>query len=342
VPAFHSVYGLRLRSNRPVPGLKPLPPSEPIDGQVWLGEETPDLAEALGSPRQILYVSPYYGDLGKPLLTVSAIARGDYFEFQYDDDTQFIVDQGGTRIWATWADNSTIEDTATYLLGPVLGFVLRRRGVVCLHASAVVIDGQAVALVGPPGAGKSTTAAAFAKLGYPVLADDVAALDERGDRFFVQPGYPRLCLRSDAVASLYGSANALPRITPNWDKRRLDLNENGLRFQPSPCPLAAIYLLGGGRAKASGSIERVPPGNAVIELVANTHVNYLLDPRQRAVEFELLGRLLIGVPAHLVAPDKESLAVVRLCGRLVEHFQSTALHTTMAANAGPRGAHGWT
>lgn len=329
MPAFHSVYGLHLHCNRPVPGLKPLPPSEPVDAQIWLGDEPPNLAESLGSPRQVLYISPYYGDLGKPLLTVSTLAGGSYFEFQYDDDTQFVVDQGGTRIWATWANNSTVEDTATYLLGPVLGFVLRRRGIVCLHASAVVIGDQAVALAGPPGAGKSTMAAAFAKLGYPVLSDDVAALHEQDDCFFVQPGYPRLCLRPDATRSLYGSANALPRITPNWEKRRLDLNGNGLRFQPSPCPLAAIYLLGERRAEASSRFEAVSSGNAVIDLVANTHVNYLLDPRQRASEFKLLGRLLLRVPVRQLTSDAEPSQLNRLCDALLQDFRSTMLRAAM-------------
>ena len=339
MPSFHSVYGLRLRSNRRVPGLEPLPPSEPIDAQIWLGDEPPDLVEALERPRQVLYVSPYHGDLGKPILTVSTLAGGDYFEFQYDDDTRFIVDKGGTRVWATWAEHSTVEDTATYLLGPVLGFVLRRRGIVCLHASAVVIGDQAVALLGPPGAGKSTTAAVFARQGYAVLSDDVVALDERDDVFLVQPGYPRLCLRPDATSSLYGSANALPRITPNWDKCRLDLNGNGHRFHSGPCPLAAIYLLGKRREEASGGIEAIPRGNAVIDLVANTHVNYLLDPAQRAAEFGLLGRLLKRVPMHVLTLDKEPLHVGRVCDVLLEHFQATTLRTATETSAGSRGAH---
>ena len=322
MPAFHSVYGLRLYSNRPIPGLKLLPPSELIDAHVWLGEETPRLAEA----RQSLYVSPYYGEAGKPILTVSARAGGDYFEFQYDDDTHFMVDQGGTRIWATWGDRSTLEDTATYLLGPVLGFVLRRRNVVCLHASAVVIDGQAVALVGPPGAGKSTTAAAFAKQGYAVLSDDVVALEERGDAFFVRPGYPRLCLCPDVARSLCGSTDALPAITPNWDKRCLDLNNNGYHFQQSPCRLAVIYLLCGCRAEASANqTEAAPPTEALIDLVANTYVNYLLDSKQRAQEFGLLGRLVSGVPVHRLTPDGEPLELGGLCDTLVQDFHATML-----------------
>ena len=51
-------------------------------------------------------------------------------------------------------------------LGPVFAFVLRLRGAVTFHASAVRI-GDAVAFLGPQGAGKSTTAAALALRGCP-------------------------------------------------------------------------------------------------------------------------------------------------------------------------------
>src|SRR5262249_22183040 len=137
----------------------------------------------------------------------------------------------------------TLEDTATYLLGPVLGFILRLRGVTCLHASAVAICDQAIAILGPAGAGKSTTAASFARAGYKVLTDDIVALDERGDAFLVQPAYPRVRLWSESVNALFGTEDALPLLTPTWDKRYLDLQANISCFQEHPLPLAAIYLL---------------------------------------------------------------------------------------------------
>ena len=93
----------------------------------------------------------------------------------------------------------------------------------CLHASAVAIEGRAVAIVGPSGAGKSSTAAAFARLGYPVLSDDIVALTGDGQRFHVQPAYPRVRLWPSAVTSLFGSRDALPRIVPDWEKRYLPL-----------------------------------------------------------------------------------------------------------------------
>src|SRR5207244_6105024 len=113
----------------------------------------------------------------------------------------------------------------------------------CLHASAVAVADRAIALVGLPGAGKSTAAAAFACAGYPVISDDVVALEDHGERFLVQPGYPRVNLWPDSVRRLFGSEDALPRITPTWEKRYLPLGQKGHPFASKPLPLAAVYIL---------------------------------------------------------------------------------------------------
>lgn len=320
---FHSVYGLRLRTNLPVPGLGVLPSVTGTDVSLWLGSRPARLNKLQDTP-ETLYVSPNQDDRGEPSLIVRKLSRGAYFQFHYADSTEFVLDRRGTKIWATWPETLTLDDAATYLLGPVLGFVLRLRGVICLHASAVAIDGAAVAFVGPSGAGKSTTAAAFAGMGYPVLSDDVVALVEEGTRFFVQPAYPRVCLWPDAVGSLYASPEALPRLTPNWDKRYLDLNDNGHRFQQRALPLAGIYFLD----ERSGDlqaprIEAVVAGTGLMSLVANTYVNYLLDQRMRAQEFDLLGRLVTRIPLRRVFGHQDP-ACLKLCHVILDDFCSRA------------------
>src|SRR5258708_3332580 len=107
----------------------------------------------------------------------------------------------------------------------ILGVLVRLRGVTCLDASAVAIEDRWVAFVGPEAAGKSTTAAAFARQGYGVLSDDIVALVERDGAFHVMPAYPHLCLWPDSVKMLYGSSEMLPRFSPEWEKRRLALGD---------------------------------------------------------------------------------------------------------------------
>ena len=132
------------------------------------------------------------------------MSDGGWFRFHYDDGTQFAVDAEGTRIIGAWPSELTLEDTAPFITGPMLGFLLRRRGFTCLHASVVELaPGHAVAFVGPAGAGKSTLAAAFAEQGTPVVSDDIAALDDGGTRFSVLSAHPGIRLWSPSVEALF-------------------------------------------------------------------------------------------------------------------------------------------
>jgi len=79
--------------------------------------------------------------------------QGAFVRLAYEDGTQFWLDRKRENIWATWPDILPLENAISYLLGPVLGLVLRLRGVICLHASAVAIEDRSVAFVGSAGAG---------------------------------------------------------------------------------------------------------------------------------------------------------------------------------------------
>ena len=260
-----------------------------------------------------LYTSSDDAD-GQPNLRVSVLPGGDYFGFFYSDGVRFAVERRGREVWGDWPENYTLEDACTYLLGPVIGFVLRLRERTCLHASAVAVGKHAIALVGFPGAGKSTTAAAFARCGFSVIADDVVALAEDGENFLVQPGYRRVNLWPDSASVLFGSDEALPRITPTWDKRYVALGDNGLGFASKPLPLGAIYLLGEREAALTAPVvEAVVGGDALMGLVANTYVSYLLDRSMRSREFDLLSRVVAGIPIRCVRPPADPSAVFDLC-----------------------------
>jgi len=62
------------------------------------------------------------------------------------------------------------------LLYPAMAALLRQRGLLVLHASGVVSPNGVVLICGDSGAGKSTTAAALTRLGWPLQTDDVSAL----------------------------------------------------------------------------------------------------------------------------------------------------------------------
>jgi hypothetical protein len=299
------------------------------DLEIRFGSVPHGLSNALRFLPQPSYISPYRDEQGEPLQRRWTLATGAYIRILYSDDTEFIIDRSGTQIWARWPDRLTLEDTATYLLGPILGFVLGLRGTHCLHASVVSIEGKAVALLGPAGAGKSTTAAAFAKRGHSVLSDDVAAVLDQDNRFLIQPAYPRIRLWPSSVESLYGSPEALPWIAPTWDKRQLDLTANGYRFQTSPLPLAAIYFLAPRcSVPSSPRVEAVAGQESLVTLISNTYAAHLLGRAFQVREFELFNRLLRRTVLRRVIPHEDPSQVSRLCDVIVDDFNNlpTSFH----------------
>jgi len=315
---IHTAFGLKIYANAAVPGLEALDDSEAAsDLQLQLGVSPHQNGEARTEPETLAYETSDIDASGRPALRIWNTADGIYLRLEYCDGTQFWLEHYGREIWAIWPERATLEDTCSYLLGPVFGLLLRLRGITCLHASAVALRGQCVAFVGPEGAGKSTTAAAFAREGHAVLSDDVVALAEKDSQFMVAPAYPHLCLWPDSTASLYGAPDAIPPFSQGWEKKRLTLGDKQSRFESRSLPLAAVYLLGERRAERAPFVEAVRPQVALLSLVADTFANKVLNREMRAREFEVLGHLVSRVPVRRVFPHSDPYHVGDLC-RLIE------------------------
>jgi len=269
-----------------------------------------------------IYTSSETRESGEPGLRVWQVAAGKFLRLSYGDGTQFWLDRKGSAVWAAWCEPSSLENTACYLLGPILGLLLRLRGVLCLHASAVAFADRCVAFVGSEGAGKSTTAAAFARLGYAVLSDDVVGLVERRGQFDVLPAYPHLSLWPESVRMLFGSSDALPRFLANWEKRRLALGEDGARFEGRALRLGAIYILGNRCRDTAPSVAAVSAQQALLLLIANTYATNLIDREARGNEFSVLGRLVSSVPIRSISPSEDATRVDDLCRTIRADFEA--------------------
>lgn len=320
----YSVFGLTVRSSASLPGLIPLQaPADHPDIELRLDCPAGPFVDARSSrPESIIYASNYTGPSGTPVLRILWNDEQGIFHLVYFDGMQFWMDRRGTKLWASWPSHSSVEEAATYILGPVLGLLLRFRGVTCLHASAVAIGKSVTAFVGAEGAGKSTTAAAFARAGYAAVSDDVVALVEREGDFFVSPTYPHLCLWPESVEMLYGRADALPPFVPNWEKRRLS-SENGVaRFEDGALPLRAIYLLDEIRDGPGPHAEAVTGQTGFLALVANSFATNMLDSEMRSNEFRTLSRLLTKVPLRRLFTSKGQLPPADLCQVVLQDLAS--------------------
>lgn len=316
MPFRYSVFELQIRSSSPIPGLRAIENEDSTsDLEIFVGA-CPDGQDCIGSssPAQLVYVSAMNDDTGTPALKMWELERGSLFNVIYQDGTRFWFDRTTKRLWMTWEKNSSIENAALYLLGPILALVLRYRGIVCLHASAVVVDNQAVAFVGAEEAGKSTTAAAFARRGFAILSDDVVPLREQNGNFVALPGSPHLRLWPESVEMLFGPAGRLPQFLPEWDKRRLSAGDYQSKFQAHPCQLRAVYLLRG-RSVDVGvpRLDTLDRQTALMSLVGNSYASQLIDDRMRANEFEFLGRLVSRVPIRQLSRQADCSRIEELC-----------------------------
>ena len=303
------IHGLAILTGVPLPGLP--------DAHAACADVELELLHRLAAPiaARIRYRAGATDDTSARVEIVDDV-RG-HVAFRYGDGTALDVDHRAhpTRIRAAIAPGQTLEDLAAYLYGPVLGYLLRAWGRLALHASCVCIGDGAVLLAGPPGAGKSTTAAALATRGLAVLSDDLTALtfDECG-RPLAWPSFDHLRLWPEGERVVLGESGRLDRITPTWEKRRFPLE--GGAFADGPLPVRAIVTLRprrGGRAV----VHSLGASRALVSLATLTYANYLLDPAMRAHELQQLGALVRAVPVCAVTPPFGHENLDALCDSVV-------------------------
>ncbi|MEW5939861.1 MAG: hypothetical protein AB1750_09390 [Chloroflexota bacterium] len=126
---------------------------------------------------------------------------------QVDGGVPFHVSAGGKQI--ACANPSALTDLdREILVGPALVLALALRGVWSLHASAVLLDGRALLILGETGQGKSTLAAHLAQ-SHPRVADDILPVTIEDTGLTAWPRFPQLKLPLDSQPGA-----ALPESIP--------------------------------------------------------------------------------------------------------------------------------
>lgn len=314
---MYSIYGLNVGSDFPLAGVPTCDASYP--DVVFAMEPSRRPARPIAADEICWYQSDWIDETtGRPGLTIFR-SETDDFRILYSDGIQFLIDAAGRRIVGCAPSEASLADVVCYVTGPVLGFVLRLHGVIALHASAVEIGRKAVLLVGDACAGKSTTAAVLATMGYNVITEDVAALALDDDILAVRPGCAEVALRPDAVAAVFGSADALPRFSDTWDKRRLNLLELGA-FTTESLPVAAVYMLT--NTKGFPDAPCIAPisstRDAMVELLANVYANRLFHDALRLRELDTLQQVVTRVPVRVAATGGLSHLIPRFCNVLLD------------------------
>ena len=284
----YRAYGLRIDSEFPLPGL--LPGKGRADAVVRAGEVDAE-PEAAPVPR-------FVGD-----------ARAGTVHWDHAGVARV---SDGRDVTVAPRPDVDAGALAAFLVGPVFGILVSQRGLTALHASAVALDGRAVAFLGGPGWGKSTIAAALHSRGHPVVADDIVAVRLRDGTASVLPGFPQLKLWPEAAATLGDDPEQLDPVQNGAQKRR---RPTPAGFSGEELPLARIYVL----AEEGGpSAEALAPPDAVIELVRHAWAARSLHataPGERLSRFAELAEAVpmrrLHRPAELDSLDKLGAFVER-------------------------------
>lgn len=207
---------------------------------------------------------------------------------------RFLVENGSS---VTVRKAAGCEDALFFhhLLYPVIAALLRQRGLLVFHASAALLDGQAVLVAGDSGAGKSTAIAGLMKRGWIVQSDDVSAVRiSPSGGIDVLPGAAHIHLDETATAGLALDTRGLARR--DWHRMKMAVPAVVPARRPA-VPLRRLVWLG--RREGGLEIGRVE-GRAKLPFFLHALYGPLL-PEQVAGRSAALARLLADVDLLVIA-----------------------------------------
>jgi hypothetical protein len=277
-------YGLRILSPIPLAPLSVLPPLSPEEADVVVhlnaATEAPPGASA----------NPY----GEAALME---ADAESATLAWAGVGQFVV-RNGREVVITPTAGCEEHSLCLFFIGPVLATLLHQRGMLVLHASAVLVDGEAVAFLGGSGWGKSTLAGAFYSRGYTMMSDDLVAVCFDGERLVAMPGFPQLKLWPESATALGDDAGALPQLHAHSDKRARRLHE---RYATEAAPLAQICLLDWGENLQMVALNSQ---DALLQLMAHSYCAALIDTSFAPQHFKQCAEVASRIPvARLTRPN---------------------------------------
>ena len=300
----YSLYGLTLESDREIPGLAPATSGEDVVRIEFAGplDPQPEARPFWSNGFEMLW----HLDPESWLLAYHAAGIEGYrWTLRYD---------GGARVTVRWDSDELLADIPAVLQGPGIAASLHLREVPLLHACVIDVGGGAILLMGAPGAGKSTTAAALVRAGCPLVSDDLAAFSLSGAGVVVQPGYPRMRLFADSARAAGFAASQLSRtfVSPLLgDKQFVDLS--GGSFTARPLPLRAMYILQPRRpGRGEPVVTSIDRDSAWSLLAQNIYSLRFLDPARRFRAVRDCVAIAARVPLRSVQACDDLAALPRL------------------------------
>lgn len=229
---------------------------------------------ANGPPDLVIRAQPALPEIEGVALWSSRIT--DYHLHARGRERFWLVNDGGgfvaTLDEVLVAPDPPGPERMEYLFTSVLAVWLHRSARPPLHAAAIRVGSGAIGLMARSGGGKSTLAAALVSRGARMLCDDVLPLHFDRGVVAVADGRRHARLWPDSARLFSADVDALPRVMPATEKRRLTLDAEGPAedARGTPPPLKAIYHLErAGDPESAIAIEPLSRTDALVALLGN-------------------------------------------------------------------------
>jgi hypothetical protein len=262
----YQVYGIILRSDIVLP--LPQPQSPPLGSVELLSRPENYFAESLRG-HSLEDRTPWH--------RVARLPDGsDYVSWK--NLGEFLVSSDGLRVACRKLDHAAAESFRVYLLGQALSYAVVKQGLEPLHATALAIDGGAVAFMGGCGFGKSTLAAYLMKQGHRLLTDDMLILQQAGECLLACPGPARIKLFPGMARRFLGESASGIAMNPDTQKVVIPVDQE--RLPQSPAPLSRMYhLCGPDEVPCNGAIriEALAAREAFMCILSNTFTSAVAD-----------------------------------------------------------------
>lgn len=214
----------------------------------------PELAG--GDPHSLADVTIRQGTVELPKMRSTMIyRRGIRAFFGQDGQQALYLDWAGVASFRASGGNELVVSSiaseaniiSLFTVSEALGLILFQKGYFLLHASAVAVGDEAWCFMGMPGAGKSSTAAAFIKAGGRLLSDDLTAItfDQSGNPVII-PAYPQLKIWDKTVSGLHYEQSELEPVSEGVNK--FSYQPRG-QFSAKAVPLKKVFFLHKARNK---------------------------------------------------------------------------------------------
>lgn len=307
--------GWIIDSTLTLPELPPAPEaSAPVDFELVV---RPDFQSRPKRPRRWLH---HWLDAdGRRMLSI-ARTSDDGFLLRFPGFLEACLDARASKMLVWPLDCGDPANVRHLLIDQLLPRALAYRGHLPLHAGAVVIEEQAVLVVGESGWGKSTLVAALHSQGHRVLTDDCALVRPAGSNAHARGTYPSLRLLPDTLARVLDDSHQTQR--PEGQ------NKHRVRVLEAPVdgidpPVAALYVLKAPCPDARAiSTARLTPGQACIEIMKHSFQLDVSDRTQYARQLRDAAAVATRVPAFEFAYPRDFERLPDVIAHLQNHLRA--------------------